>query len=106
MVEPADGLHGDSCVLELLDEEPQFLGRLVLHPLDDLQGRGFRTFGLLGRLRGRCLGQVGRLREVVGGSCLEAAIDEIEPGVSGAPVWASSGWWWPGTAPGGPTPCP
>ncbi|MEV7891901.1 AAA family ATPase, partial [Streptomyces sp. NPDC088357] len=88
MVAPADGLHGDICVLELLDEEPQLLGRLVLHPLDDLQGRGFRTFGYPADFEDGVSAR-GRLRGIVGGSWLEAVTDEIEPGFSGAPVWAN-----------------
>ncbi|MFJ8082937.1 AAA family ATPase [Streptomyces sp. NPDC096205] len=89
-VRPADGLHGDICVLELLDDEPQALGRLVLHPLNDLQGRGFRTFGYPADFEDGASAH-GRLRGLVGEAWLEAVpavTDEIAPGFSGAPVWA------------------
>jgi molybdopterin-guanine dinucleotide biosynthesis protein len=86
-VQPADGLHGDICVLELLDDEPEALARLVLHPLDDLQGRRFRTFGYPADFEDGASAQ-GRLRGLVGAGWLEAVTDEIAPGFSGAPVWA------------------
>ncbi|MFI6645770.1 trypsin-like peptidase domain-containing protein [Streptomyces sp. NPDC050504] len=86
-VQPVDGLHGDICVLELLDDEPPTLGRLVLHPLDDLQGRTFRTFGYPADFEDGASAH-GLLRGLVGASWLEAVTDEIAPGFSGAPVWA------------------
>ncbi|NUP44727.1 MAG: serine protease, partial [Streptomyces sp.] len=86
VVEPADGLHGDISVLELADETPPGLGRLVLHPLDDLQGRDCRTFGYPADFPDGASAQ-GRLRGVVGDGWLEMVTEEVEPGFSGAPVW-------------------
>ncbi|MEV0822479.1 nSTAND1 domain-containing NTPase [Nonomuraea rubra] len=86
VVEPADGLYGDISVLELDGETPPGLGRLVLHPLDDLQGRDCRTFGYPADFPDGASAQ-GRLRGMVGDGWLELVTEEVEPGFSGAPVW-------------------
>ncbi|NUR90195.1 MAG: hypothetical protein HOY71_39480, partial [Nonomuraea sp.] len=86
VVVPPDGLHGDISVLELADEPPPGLGRLVLHPLDDLQGRECRTFGYPADFPDGASAH-GRLRGVVGDGWLEMITEEVEPGFSGGPVW-------------------
>ncbi|MFD7132860.1 hypothetical protein [Streptomyces sp. NPDC059894] len=86
-VEPPDGLYGDIAVLELLDEAPAGIARLVLHPLEDLRARTFLTFGHPADFDDGRHAQ-GLLRGAVGaGGWLEMSSDEVEPGFSGAPVW-------------------